>query len=39
MVEIEYAGKIYPVIREPLESNFCHTIEPLGIEAVIKGKE
>jgi len=39
IVEIEYNGKIYPVIREHLDGNFCHTVEPLGIEAVITGQK
>lgn len=39
VVEIEYDGKIIPVIREHCDSNFCHTVTPLGIEAIIEGKE
>lgn len=36
VVEIEHEGKTIAVIREALEANFCHCIEPLGIEDEIK---
>lgn len=39
IVEIEFQEKRYPVIREHVDSNFCHTVEPIGIEAVITGQE
>lgn len=39
IVEIEFNGKIYTIIKEELDSNFCHTVEPLEIASVIKGKE
>ncbi len=38
VVQIEHGGKVITVIREHLDANFCHCIEPLGIEAVIKGE-
>jgi len=31
IVEVEYDGEQVEVIREYLDSNFCHTVEPLGI--------
>ena len=39
IVEIQYDNKIFTVIKEDIDSNFLHTVEPLGIEAVITGEE
>lgn len=39
VVEIEYNRKIYPVIRVDLDSNFCETVTPFGIEDEIKRAE
>lgn len=30
-VQVECGGKSYTVIKEHLDGNFCHTVEPLGI--------
>lgn len=39
IVEVEHKNKWVPVIKEFLLLQFCHIIEPVGIEAVITGKE
>jgi hypothetical protein len=39
IVEVECEGEQYEVIREYLDSNFCHTVEPLGILEVLEGGE
>jgi hypothetical protein len=36
VVEVEYKGEAHEVIRESLDSNFCHTVEPLGILGVLE---
>ena len=36
VVEVEYKGELYEVIRECLDSNFCHTVHPLGILGVLE---
>ena len=39
IVEIEVGHYRIEVIREALDENFCHTIEPLGIAAMIESAE
>ena len=36
VVEVECEGEIYEVIREYLDGQFCHTVEPLGILEVLE---
>jgi len=35
VVEIERDGKWYGIIKEPIDSQFSHIVEPLGIEAAL----
>jgi hypothetical protein len=39
IVEVEYDGEHYEVIREHLDSNFCHTVHPSGIRDVLQRGE
>jgi hypothetical protein len=36
VVEVEFRGAWIEVIREPLDSNFSHIVEPVGIQEVIQ---
>jgi hypothetical protein len=36
LVEIEQDSKFVTVIREHVEGNFCHIVEPLGIVSAIE---
>ena len=36
VVQVEYRGTQYGVIREALDSNFCHTVNSLGILDVLE---